>query len=266
MLFRLRCFLHYRSNRDNNLLSFDSQEEYASNPLAHLPCDGTPGTIPESNMLPAPDPAAAAAWMREYFRGVRAISRETLRVLEACEGETGSLLAGFRDWRSRLSNSEFTISRERILFRAPNSLEADPALALRLFEFAGRHGLVPHRESERRLKEHWPVLKTYITSGISLWPAVKEIFATKSCATALRSMHQTGVLSLIFPEFANIECAVIRDFNHRYTVDEHTLITIENLQDLATTTDPARKRFANLFAELPDPAVLRPRPVVPRHG
>ena len=262
MLFRLRCFLHYRANRDNNLLSFDSQEEYASNPLAYLPFSDVPGGTAaavnsESPQGTDPDPAAAAAWMRQYFRGVRAISRETLRTLDTNEGEGGSLLAGFRDWRSRLSNSEFTISRERVLFRSPHAIATDPALVMRLFEFTGRHGLLPHRESERRIHEHWPALEAWVASGANLWPAVKEIFSTKHCATALRAMHETGVLSLIFPEFANIECAVIRDFNHRYTVDEHTIITIENLQDLATTTDPGRKRFASLLAELPDVVSLR---------
>jgi len=27
-----------------------------------------------------------------------------------------------------------------------------------------------------------------------------------------------------------IECLVIRDFFHRYTVDEHTLVTMQNLR------------------------------------
>jgi [protein-PII] uridylyltransferase len=42
-------------------------------------------------------------------------------------------------------------------------------------------------------------------------------------------MHETGALSAIFPELQNIECLVIRDFHHRYTVDEHTLVAIENM-------------------------------------
>ena len=50
-------------------------------------------------------------------------------------------------------------------------------------------------------------------------------------------MHETGVLTAIFPELEQIECLVIRDFFHRYTVDEHTLVTLQNLWSLRTTTD-----------------------------
>jgi [protein-PII] uridylyltransferase len=245
LLFRVRCFLHYRANRDNNLLSFDAQEEYA--------CLDFVSGVDCTN-----DPKAAAHWMRDYFHDVRAISRETLRTLEAHEGEGSSLLAGFRDWRTRLSNSDFTVSRERVLFRAPNSIDQDPALVLRLFEFVGRHGIPLHRESEKRIEQTRQAIGAYLaTAGEALWPALSEIFSAPHCTVALRAMHQSGVLSQVFPEFGNIECAVIRDFNHRYTVDEHTIIAIENADELSTTTDPARRRFAQLLSELPNTSALR---------
>jgi len=34
-------------------------------------------------------------------------------------------------------------------------------------------------------------------------------------------MHSLRLLSAIFPEFAAVDCLVVRDFYHRYTVDEH---------------------------------------------
>jgi [protein-PII] uridylyltransferase len=43
---------------------------------------------------------------------------------------------------------------------------------------------------------------------------------------------------------------------HRYTVDEHTLLTVERATDLASNTDPTRQRFAQLFSELENRAVL----------
>ena len=52
-------------------------------------------------------------------------------------------------------------------------------------------------------------------------------------------MHESGLLGRMFPEFRKIYCRVIRDFYHKYTVDEHTLLTIRNLSDL---TGPRSKR------------------------
>src|SRR5260370_746515 len=50
-------------------------------------------------------------------------------------------------------------------------------------------------------------------------------------------MQGLGLLEEILPEFARIDSLVVRDFYHRYTVDEHTLRTIEHLQELTESTD-----------------------------
>ena len=236
-LFRLRCFLHYRSNRDNNLLGFDAQEEFAEMPFE-----------------PAED---AAAVMREYFRHARAIQRSALRAVEAFESKSSSLLAGFRDWRSRLSSSEFTVSRDRVLFRSPQQLEKDPGTLLRLFLMVGRHGVALHSETERRITGQMPAIEAWFAEPRPLWPALREILTLPNAAGALRAMHDTGVLRAIFPEWGQIECYVVRDFNHRYTVDEHTLVTLDSLEELAATQDPERRRFANLLSEVDDLAILR---------
>ncbi len=44
----------------------------------------------------------------------------------------------------------------------------------------------------------------------------------------MRPMQRLGLLMDILPEFAVIDSLVVRDFYHRYTVDEHTLRTIEH--------------------------------------
>src|SRR5690606_13753791 len=62
----------------------------------------------------------------------------------------------------------------------------------------------------------------------------------------LSEMHDCGLLGRVFPEFQAISWRVVRDFYHKYTVDEHTLLTIRNLERLATTDDPVRLRFRNV--------------------
>jgi len=50
-------------------------------------------------------------------------------------------------------------------------------------------------------------------------------------------MQRLGLLTEILPEFGKIDSLVVRDFYHRYTVDEHSLRTIEHLQELAEPPD-----------------------------
>jgi len=67
----------------------------------------------------------------------------------------------------------------------------------------------------------------------------------------LSEMHGSGVLGQMFPEFKALTCRVVRDFYHKYTVDEHTLLTIRNLERLKD-----RRRFSQLLNELETPELL----------
>jgi [protein-PII] uridylyltransferase len=245
----LRCFLHYQARRDQNLLNFDAQEALAAQPYVVL--------RESTEALHEP-----AALMREYFRNARIIFSEARRALDWNEKSESSLAAQFRDWRTRLSNSEFTVSNERIYLRSPAQLVNDPAIVLRLLEFIARHGIPLAAESERRVEQASKAFATYCERTQPLWPPLHRILSLPHAATALRAMHETGLLQAMFPEWKTISCLVVPDFYHRYTVDEHTLVAIEKLADLATNQlvtniDTQRRRFRDIYSEIEDLALLR---------
>lgn len=229
-LARIRLFLHPEAGRDQNILTFDAQDA-----LAEHWHDGD-----------------AAHWMRAYYRHARAIFRAAVRAVEATEGQSSSLFAQFRDRRSRLSNSDFSVLRDRVHFRAPQRLDVEPGFVLDLFEFTARHGVQPSAEAEQQIEGRLLRLRLHFAElqpTAPLWPALARILALPHAARAVRAMHDTGVLRAIFPELDGIECLVVRDFYHRYTVDEHTLVAMQNV---ATAAGPYRE----LFGEIREPAVL----------
>lgn len=73
----------------------------------------------------------------------------------------------------------------------------------------------------------------------------------KGIYNTLLVMHEVGLLGKIFPDFEEIRCRVIRDFFHKYTVDEHSLIAIRNIEELSSS-----HRFAVLHNELKNPELL----------
>jgi [protein-PII] uridylyltransferase len=233
----LRCFLHYQAHRDQNLLSFEAQEAIVETPFLAI--------------------RERAAFMREYFRNARSIYNEARRALDLVERSESSLLGQFRDWRSRLSNADFTVSNERVFLRTPAQLEGDPALIFRLFEFVARHGIPLAAETERRLEANRETLSELCTQARPLWPELRAILAQPRAAVALRAMHDTGLIQAIFPELKNIVCLVVPDYYHRYTVDEHTLVAIETLGELASTEEHSKRRFAEILSEIEDQASLR---------
>ena len=233
-LFVLRCYLHYDAGRDNNLLTFDAQE-----------------AIAERMRMPS-----AAEFMRDFFRHARSIYHASSWLLEASETRSSSLFSNFRDWRSRLSNSEFTVLRERVYLKSPQQLEGDPMLALRCFAFIARHGIRLSQDAGKRIVANLPAMRKHYSQARPIWTALRELLSLPHLAVALDSMHETGALKAVFPEQEAIDCLVLRDFYHHYTVDEHTLTTIRILAGLPQSGDPGVKPYAELLSELENPAAL----------
>lgn len=214
-LYSVRCFLHYLTGRDANLLSFEAQDEISSAPFS-----------------PWQDPAE---WMRAYFRHASAIWKKAVFELEAGESQDRSLLSNFRDWRSRLSNAEFTVSRDLVFLRNPRQLESDPDLPLRLIRFVARHGVALARATEKRLVDHVFGWSRHYDSNPPQAAFWKDFLSQPHGVPALRAMAATGFLVAVIPEWERIEHLVVRDFYHQYTVDEHTLMALQSLWDLPTS-------------------------------
>ncbi len=224
---QIRVFLHLQSGRDANTITFDAQDA-----MAEQWYDGD-----------------AARAMREYYRHARFVFRAAQQALDAGEAQNSSLFSQFRARLGRLENADFSVHRERAHFRAPLQLESDPELVLRLFEFTARHGIRPSQEAERQIEARLPRLRLHFTESLNLWPEVNRILSLPYASLALRAMLESGVLTALFPELEAIDCLVIRDFYHRYTVDEHTMVAIRNLAG-------AQGSFQALLAEVEQPGVL----------
>src|SRR5260370_24229777 len=112
------------------------------------------------------------------------------------------------------------------------------------------------QDGEQRIAAHLPALRRHFSQPQPIWPAIAEIFSLPHLDIALSSMHETGVLTAVFPEQKAIDCLVIRDFYHRYTVDEHTLMTIRTLLGLGKSREGGAQPYAELLSELESPATL----------
>jgi [protein-PII] uridylyltransferase len=237
----IRVFLHFHNGRDDNRLTYDLQEEAAARGI------GMAGAAPQP----------VEQWMRAYFRHARAIARlERRRMDEALERP--SLYRAFEDWRARLSNSDFSVHHNRAYCRRPAAL-GDPVFLLGLYEFVARHGLEPAVETDAAVEQmiaRGPYAAGWPGDPAAAGPPFRRILTLPSAGVALRAMHRVGVLDALLPEFRAVDSLVIRDLYHRYTVDEHTLLTIEALHALRHATFEPDRRFAEILAEVEQPDLL----------
>ncbi len=91
---------------------------------------------------------------------------------------------------------------------------------------------------------------------MEVWHHLQEILLAPHAAETLRAMHSLGFLSLVIPELQGIDSLVVRDYSHRYTVDEHTFVAIENLHRLRQSQSKWDQRYAELLDELEQPELL----------
>ncbi|NDQ55520.1 MAG: ACT domain-containing protein [Acidipila sp.] len=246
-----RVFLHYRCHRDDNRFTWDLQDEAAGHAIGCSQGDLLSGRGPGQ-------PLEAKDWMRIYFRHARNIFTLSGRRLEQAVAARPTLYALYRDWRSRLANAEFYVVRGRVIARRPAGLE-DPSAVLGLFEFMARHGVEPSEDAESAIRRCALRLENSgeaSSSALNPWPQVRRILLHPHAAAALRSMHRLGILDALFPEFRAIHTLVIRDLYHRYTVDEHTMLTIENIHALQGAILDPECRFAEILSELEQPELL----------
>jgi [protein-PII] uridylyltransferase len=236
----VRCFLHFRHGRHDNTLTWEAQDEAAARKIGASDAE-------ISN---------AADWMRVYFGHVRGVHRVCNQLLEEIPAAWSSLYRQFQGWRSRIASDDFSVVDGLIFLKQQSGALRDPEMLLRLFHFMAEHGLKLSTTTEYKVEQALPALAATPPRGAELWLYLQETLVQPHAADALRAMNALRLLALLLPELKGIEALVVRDFYHRYTVDEHSFLAIENLHRLKESKSEWDQRFGELLGELEQPELL----------
>ena len=235
----VRCFLHFRHGRHDNTLTWEAQDEAAARKIGVADLEV----------------ATAAEWMRVYFGHARAVHRVSLQLLGEIPAAWSSLSRQLNNWRSRVSSPDFSVVDGLVFLQKPDALQ-DPEMLLRLFHFVAEHGVKLSTTTEYKIEQVLPALASTPPRGAELWLYLQETLVQPHAAEALRAMNALRLLPLLLPELKGIEALVVRDFYHRYTVDEHSFLAIEHLHKLKESKSEVDRRFCELLGELEQPEVL----------
>jgi [protein-PII] uridylyltransferase len=235
----IRCFVHYKNSRNDNTLTYELQSEAAERSLG-IRNDAAR----EAKRTPE-------EWMRLYFRQARILNRPLLRYIEQKPATQPSLrerlFSAARAGRTEAGGGKPFAVRDGLLEVVDEPALSDREVTFSLFTEAARTGVPLSREAERAISyilKH-PELPQKNT-GVG-WATLREILGSDYPSMALRPMQRLSLLMEVLPEFKAIDSLVVRDFYHRYTVDEHSLRTIEHLQELLDTQDSRANHFRQLW-------------------
>lgn len=242
-LLTVRAFLHYRNQRDDNMLYWHAQDEAARQHLG----------------LVGRHPVETAQWMRQYFRHARSIDWLTRQILDdvsaSSSGGRASLMNQIRQWRTRTVIQGCPVADGRVSLKSPAEYE-DPNRVLTVFQLLAGQSLQLSREAEGHLAESLAALADRLPDGAEIWRRFEKILLGPEAADALRVMHGIGILELILPEFHSVDALVVRDAYHRYTVDEHTFLIVEHLHALEQATEGWEANFGQILREVEEPGLL----------
>jgi [protein-PII] uridylyltransferase len=250
-LLRVRNEIHFLTNRKSDLLSLDLQQQIARN----------------LRYVDTPEQQASELFMRDYYLHARRLHRlcEAHIQRAAAKQDKGQEKKG---WFSRVRSSSRVapaiggfVMRDGELDLADTNEVSDSILdgnrMMLAFSYAQATGASFSSALQESVQSALPsVNKTFRSSPEAAQAFLKMLRTKGRVVVGLRLMHDLDFLGKFLPEFARITCLVQHDLYHRYTVDEHTLRTIEALDDLANSRSKSLERYRNVFNQIGDPGAL----------
>jgi [protein-PII] uridylyltransferase len=226
-LLRVRSMLHLDAGRNQNVLGHDMQERAAD-------LFGYPGSEPRQRV---------ERLMSDYFRHARTVHRALEWARKSAPEPVGPNLG---------------LTRDGIRFLDPVQAARNPATWVGAFKAALEAGAEVSEEALSCIQQHVDRYRAedFFPTAAERSVLLDVLRPRRGLYDRLSQMHDCGLLGRAFPEFQAISWRVVRDFYHKYTVDEHTLLAIRNLEHIATTEEPSRQRFRTVLAEVDEPALL----------
>ena len=233
-MLRVRSILHMDRGRNLNTLNHELQETVAT-------VFGSPGDHSRSQV---------EALMSTYFHHAQLISRSLATTLKSSRAPSQSTVTTI--------GNDLEKSWDGVRFIDGTRASLQPQTWLTAFEAALDQGLDVSEQVltciERHVERYPP--ERFISTNNERDLLLRVLKPRPGLYARLSEMHSRGLLGRLFPEFQKVYCHVIRDYYHKYTVDEHTLLTIKNIEHLCTPRTQSRRRFGDLFTEIAKPELL----------
>jgi len=215
-LWRVRNGLHFMSGQHQDQLTFEYQERIAE----------------DLGFLGSATRKGVEQFMREYYLHAATINRFSDEIIERCleRPRPYRLLGRFggRDIRPGVTIASGVLSAS-----GTDLLHEDRTNFIRIFGDAQRHNVAISNSTKRLLRAHLDLIDDAARCDPRMVEAFFEILREKQkIYETLLDMHRVGVLGAFLPEFGNLLCMVLHDLYHTYTVDEHSLMAVRELERL----------------------------------
>ncbi|MDG2303818.1 MAG: [protein-PII] uridylyltransferase [Candidatus Binatia bacterium] len=217
-LFRVRNALHFLTGTHQDQLTFDLQEPVAEN-LGYTASDG-------DELKPVEH------FLRDYYLQATAVTRFANAIIDRTVNPPGPYRLIGRMMARTIRPGVRIVAGELDVIES-DLFERDPIELVRVLADAQRHGvkIAPNladlmRREASLLGEEQRADPELAKAFFGVLRSPYRVYET------LHEMHKLGVLAQVMPEWAHLLCLVLHDYYHIYTVDEHSLMGIRELERL----------------------------------
>lgn len=215
-LLRVRNELHFSTGKHQDQLTFEQQENVSK----------ALGFAGEGSLR------AVEVFMRSYYLHAAQINRLSSliihRVTECDKPRFGASYVFGRVLRDgiRLSKGHLTVTRPEVLRESPENL-------IQVFDDLQKYNCELTHETRELLRRNLDLINDDFRRSAAPNTLFFGILKWKdSVYETLLEMHRTGVLGAFIPEFGRLLCMVLHDAYHIYTVDQHSLHLIKEIERL----------------------------------
>ncbi|GDY21974.1 bifunctional uridylyltransferase/uridylyl-removing enzyme [Verrucomicrobiota bacterium] len=248
-LLRTRNELHYLLGRPADVLGKDVQPAVAF-------------ALGYTNRSPS---QRLEKFMGDYYRHARNIHLITREVEQRLAllprpGRFPYLAQLLRERRRRSTEQVvdgFKIVGGEIHAGAPRVFRDQPRRLVRLFLHIQQRGLKLHPDLAQLVRRNLVLVDKEFRSDPHVATTFLEILSQRgNVGGVLRLMHDVGLLGKYLPEFGRLTCLVQFEFYHQYTVDEHTLVCIDKLDQFWSAGTPQHETYREIFQYIERPHLL----------
>jgi [protein-PII] uridylyltransferase len=215
-LLRVRNELHFSTGKHHDQLTFEEQEKVSR----ALGFEGE-GTL-----------KAVEVFMRSYYLHAAQVSRLTSLIIHRLTDCSRSVFANHSVFAKTVREG-VRVVRGHLSITKPEILKADPGNLIKIFADFQKHGSELSHETRELLREHLTLVnEPFRRSAAGNIPFFEILKWKERVYETLSEMHRCGVLGAFIPEFGRLLCMVLHDAYHIYTVDQHSLRLIKEIEQL----------------------------------
>jgi [protein-PII] uridylyltransferase len=215
-LLRVRNQLHFSTGKHQDQLTFEEREKAA----AALGFAGE-GTL-----------KSVEVFMRAYYLHAAEVQRLSTLIVHRLHDCSRLFFSG-RAVFSKTLRVGVRLSRGHLSITKPEILRAEPGNLIRVFADAQQNGCELSHETREAVRESVELIdESFRRSAAANLPFFEILKWKERVYETLAEMHACGVLGAFIPEFGRLLCMALHDAYHIYTVDQHSLRLVKEIERL----------------------------------